>query len=41
MTPPVGPANEQRARDPGAGGRMAGVRGQDRIRENYGDPEIA
>jgi hypothetical protein len=41
MTPPVVPANEQGTLDPGAGGRMAGVCDQDRIRENYGDPEIA
>ena len=44
MTPLIGPANEPRALDPGADGggeRVAGVRGQNRIRENYGDPEIS
>ena len=44
MTPLVGPANQPRALDTAedaGGGRMAGVRGQNRIREHYGDPEIS
>ena len=44
MTPPVGP--RERAESAGAGcgcggGRTAGARGQNRIRENYGDSEIS
>ena len=44
MTPLVVPANEpsalERGADVGQAG-MAGVRGQNGIRESYGDPEIS
>jgi hypothetical protein len=44
MTPLVGRASEPTSAGPrrgGGGGRMAGARGQNRIRENYGDSEIS